>query len=490
MTDISHLLLQVRSLSKHSPSSHEESFRYTLSGDSLTQTQCSLINHIIKLFETVFPNSSPSLIVSESPFDAEDDLCSFGIGKSWRLILPKREIAAHLKVSEDTQTFFFFSETGLCHWLSQIDPFRQTSSYDPFFDAPLTILVYGLEKGYGGATLSVLPALSLEKSLQKIDLTLPGSAEVGAIVSITGDDRDIRISPKGWSLTWGDTSALSAKIITKLSCLVLGASLASQIKCTEEEFTLTLRGAKKHELPLWNSNSSLNWENLHQQLVAAVSWVYHERPETKLQLLLDRLTLDLNSGECFLACLYHHIENALKQAKDSYSFVVLERKDAYYKEMREAMKDMRSQADHYANKTREIITFLTRDYLGVFLLLAILMVRQLNLSDITSSTLPSSSLLVLRALAIYLVISFLLQLAYQLRDSSLLYKESKSWLNILSNYTNQQEKEQYFLQPIEKRKNTLTIALFISGALYALLALGIWFFPKVLEFGLSQWQNT
>lgn len=490
MTDISNLLLQVCSLSKDSSNSHEESFRYTLSGASLTQTQCSLINHIIKLFETVFTSSSPSLIINDSPFDIEDDLGSFGTGKSWRLILPKREIATYLRESEDTQTFFFFSEMGLCQWLNQIDPFRQISSYDPFFDAPLTIRVYGLEKGYGGATLSVLPALSREESLQKTDLALPDSAEVGAIVSTTGEDRDIRISPKGWSLTWGDTSAPSAEIITRLSCLVLGASLASEIKCTEEEFTLTLRGSKKYKLPLWNSNSLLNWKSLHQQLVAAVSWVYHERPETKMQLLLDRLTLDLNPGECFLACLYHHIENALKQAKDSYSFVVLERKDAYYKEMREAMKDMRSQADHYANKTREIITFLTRDYLGVFLLLAILVVRQLNLSDITPTALPSPSLLVLRALAIYLIISFLLQLAYQLRDSSLLYKESESWLNILSNYTNQQEKEQYFLQPIKKRKSTLTIALCISGVLYTLLALGIWFFPKVLEFSLSQWQST
>src|SRR5690606_14845571 len=91
----------------------------------------------------------------------------------------------------------------------------------------------------------------------------------------------------------------------------------------------------------------------------------------RLKLLLDRLTLDLGTRSCYIESLHTHLAPALRQAQDSYGFVILDRKDAYVKEMREIMKDMKSQADLYAEKTRAITNALIRDFLGVLFIIAL-----------------------------------------------------------------------------------------------------------------------
>lgn len=464
----------------------EESYRIHIEGKKLNSELIGLIKEIREYLNQL-PDSDPIIKINDEPiYDLEDFKSDF-IGSPWALIFSKTYVAERCAVRKDERTVLFFSESGLYKWLLTISPFTKVGTFDPDINKEkTTFIVHGLKKPFGGINIWVLPPS--DHSLQKeetLKAYLPTKDDVHTSIHVSSTSDPITISPVSWGVTWGDFSTLSAQELIKLSCLVLSASLASSISDSEDSIKAVVRGQKTFEIPLWSSDSVLKWEKLQTKLIEAVSWTYTERPETRRLLLLDRLTLDLHEGECFLATLNRHLPAALSQARDSYGFVISDRKDEYYKEMREIMKDMKTQADHFATKTREMISFFTRDFLGSLLFLALTLTRQFNLTDTNFDGFNDKSLLLLRALAVYLVLSFLLQLAYQLRDSKLSFSESKQWLKILSNYTKQEEKKNYFLSPIKIRRRTLFVAMIISGLLYSVLAYGLWNLPAALNYGIE-----
>jgi hypothetical protein len=89
-------------------------------------------------------------------------------------------------------------------------------------------------------------------------------------------------------------------------------------------------------------------------------------------------------------------------------------------------------------------------------------------------------------LGIYLVLSFILQLSSQWRDAKLDFDESKTWLDVLQHYSSQADKRDRFLEPIGKRRQTLLVAMWITYAIYGVLALATWNLPFIVELLLAQ----
>lgn len=481
MDDVSKLLDSINELCSSGAMTLEESFRLTIEGDSLSAAQANTIERVLAELEATFPSCVPTLLLAEIPVDIDEPVNDDKLfGKAWRLVLPKRDFSAVWNISGDEQVLFFFSEKGLCAWLEKLNPFVKSSTFDPNFDKPVTIRVHGLEAPFGGPSLSVLPLNNTP--VERLPAPpLPRSPDVHAIVHTASTGANVQISPNGWALTWGALDSPAAQPLLRLGCLVLGACLASDLKHTDDAILATIRGARQYSLPLWNANVSLRWGHLHKRLVRAVSWVYSERPETRLKLLMDRLTLDLSHGECLLACLYRHLDFALRQAEDSYSFVILDRKDAYYKEMRELMKDMKSQSDHYATKTRDMVTALLRDFLGVLVFIAFAFIGKFDQKQL-KEVLDSQELgLFLKFLACYLAISFFLQLAAVMRDDVLTHREASKWLDVLRNYTSSKDNQDNFRNPIQTRRQTLHYAMIVSAVLYGLLVISIWSLPHIVH---------
>ena len=248
---------------------------------------------------------------------------------------------------------------------------------------------------------------------------------------------------------------------------------------TDGSYEATLQGTKRLSLSLFDIGQKAGSKTL-QQLIEAVAWVYDERPETRLGLLMDRLSIDIERGQSLLSGTEHHLAAALNQARDSYAFVILDRKDAYHKEIRELMKDMKSQADLYAQKVRDLVSSIARDALGILIFITFSFVARFDKENF-SELLGSAGLSVIsKVLACYLVLSLIIQSAAHFRDVVLSDQESKKWLDVLQHYSSSDDKENRFLEPIRKRRNTFYIALAIAALIYMMLTIATWNLPSLI----------
>jgi hypothetical protein len=201
---------------------------------------------------------------------------------------------------------------------------------------------------------------------------------------------------------------------------------------------------------------------------------------------MDRLSIDIEHGQTLLAGAEKYLAVALQQARDSYNFVILDRKDAYHKEVRELMKDMKSQADLYATKVRDLVNSLTRDILSVLVFIGFSFIGKFDQRNINALLESTELSLLVKFLAGYLVLSCVLQFSSHLRDANLAYQESLTWLDVLQHYSSRSDKQDRFLTPIDRRRVTLFVAMWIVGATYATLVLITWNLPFVIELLLAQ----
>lgn len=482
MSSLAALSEHVKLLSATASHVFEESFRLTVEGTSLDASQSAAIEEIFKSC-TQLNVDSPVLRIDNQSSNISE--LPDNLGYQWRLIIGKSGLAASLKLREDEQTLLFFLMDQFCTWSEQLLPFDRQSNLEPDFSRPVTIRVHGLDNGFGGPSLWIVPVdAPAAHSSQECDL--PDDATVHKLVHLISPVQPMQLSPCGWILNWGDLTASHVRPWLRLSCLVMSGCIVNELKRTDSAISVTVRGAKSHTLGLWQSYSELPWRSLQSSLMSAVAWVYAERSETRLKLLIDRLSVDLEPTECWLANLHRHLRAALKQAQDSYAFVILDRKDAYFKEMREVMKDMKSQADLYATKVRELVSSLTRDILGVLVFIGFSFIGKFDQKNLDGLLLSGELSLLLKFLAGYLLLSCVLQLVTHWRDAELAYEEGKNWLGVLQNYTSQQEHENRFLTPLRKRRSTLFYAMAISAMLYVLLIAMVWNLPFIAKLLLVQ----
>lgn len=476
MSLASSLYEKLSSLEKSGASISEESFRLMVSGSRLSKEQASLLREIADI--CISSLNTQVKITSQQETIYLEDGDTPNLGEEWSLLFAKKGLAEKLSnTSQSSQNVIFFSESRFSEWLEGLDPFlKKGGSFEPDFDSPITIWVGGLRKAFGGPSLLVLPLGDQEPSAPSAE-GIPDSLAVHSLVHTNSAGSNIQISPRGWAITWGDLEAPSAKLLLRLSCLVMAASLANSIEHENNTIKVHIRGIRRHTLNLWNSNIELPWRILHKNLSSAVIWIYAERPETRLNLLLDRLTLDLNPSECYLSCLQRHVDKALKQAEDSYAFVILERKDAYYKEMRDLMKDLKSQADHYAAKSREITSSLLRDFLGILVFLAFSFIGRFNRNDLNELLASDEFSFFVKIISIYLAISFFLQALSHIRDDHLTSIESESWAQVLRNHISASDSNEKFFRPLLRRRKSLHFALILTAFLYGTLAAFTWNLP-------------
>jgi len=398
------------------------------------------------------------------------------------MVLGKSPLAQQMRARDNETTLLFFAVEGFHDWLSRIDPFQYPSGNDPDLSSPTTIRVNGLSSAFGGPLLWVLPPTgeAPQISISK----LPDQSDVHGLIH-TNAVKPLRVCPSAYALSWGDLGSFEAKPLVRLSACVIAACLVQELKSTGNSYEAMLRGTKRLSLPLCDEVQPVSADTLIR-LIEAVCWVYEERPETRLRLVMDRLSIDIEHGQTLLSGVEKYLEVALQQARDSYTFVILDRKDAYHKEVRELMKDMKSQADLYAAKVRDLVSALTRDVLGVLVFIGFSFVGKFDQKNL-SQLLESSELsLLVKFLAGYLVLSCALQFSSHLRDASLAYNESKTWIDVLQHYSSRSDKQVRFLDPIDRRRITLFVAMSIMGVIYACLVLVTWNLPFVIELLLAQ----
>lgn len=484
MPDIATLVDQINHLSANAARVVEESFRLTIEGGELNT---SIVDCLIGIRQSAVGLGipAPTVLVSDQAVD-DDELADpeVLISEPWRLVFGKMGLAEKFRVRDTETSVLFFSVHGFETWLKGLDPFVPNSTHDPDFSGPTTIRVVGLEHSFGGPLLWIFP-INNSAHTDINPTNLPESSAVHSLIHINAD-RLMSVCPKGWALNWGNLGQAVAAQLGRLSAMVLSACLVQELKRTDGQIVATLRGTKLISMPLPPEEEGEQFISLLPTLIDSVEWVYAERAETRLNLVTDRLSIDIQPEQALLSGMKLYLGEALKQARDSYAFVIIERKDAYHKEMRELMKDMKAQADLYAAKVRDLVSSLTRDILGVLFFLGFSFLGKFDQSHLQGVLGSGEFSLLMKFLASYLILSCALQLITNWRDASLSYAESQKWLSVLQNYTSRSDNQERFIAPIDKRRSTMCVAMVVIGGLYAFVAILVWNLPDVIHLFIEQ----
>ncbi|GGY76801.1 hypothetical protein GCM10011613_21630 [Cellvibrio zantedeschiae] len=470
-------------LGDFSSSLEEECMRLTIEGHSITKGVAAELQAIIRILAENNLNG-PTILTSDGDVVEEGDLSDPDLlsGDGWRFILGKEEISQKLIKRTSEKTVIFFKLKEFLKWLDQFDPLEKPNHNYIDLYTPTTFIINGLSEPFGGPLTWVIPIGEVHS--QDVKTNLPDVIDVHQLIHVV-TSKAICISPRWYELSWGDFDSEIARKFMTLSSKVFAACLVHDLRFFNEKYEVSLNGTKRLNLPLSNGTEEID-KDFIKTLRDTIVWVYSERPETRLKLVMDRLSIDIPPGNSLISGMIDSLRFALQQARDAYAFVILDRKDAYHKEMRELMKDMKSQADIYASKVRDLIGSLTRDILGVLVFMGFSFIGKFDQAKIDQLLDSRELSLLTKVLAIYLLFSCALQLISCWRDSSLTYGESKKWVLVLQNYTSLDDIHERFLIPVEKRRQTLNIAMCLCGGLYGILALATWNLIFIVQLLLAQ----
>lgn len=447
----------------------ELSFRLQLEGQTFSPDIAIEVNSIIEQCD-VLGIDHPSMLFDDEPIGERSYEECYGF--CWQINLAKSQIAEKFNKIQNRKNLFFFFESELLNWIDGVSPFSLDSgglSFD--FSEPYNIWVSDLKEAFGGCSFALLP-VSFEGEVNEENIScLPGSEKIHDLVHTVGLPSEI--SPKYWFISWGVAPKNLKNTFDKYACLVFACCLANEVWVKNDSIQIKIRGSKTQKISLWHSLSEFSWSSLVHQLKDAVAWVYEDKSEIRLKLILERISIDIKDG-CWLYNLQKLLKPALLQAKDNYYFVLAERKDAYYKEMRDVLKDMKAQSDLYATKIRDLVGSLSRDFLAIVIFIGLSFVSKFDIEKL-NALLTSVELSVFsKILALYLIISCLFQNINHFVDAQLSFNESKKWLYILKNYVDDATAEERFFAPICARRITLFFAMGVSVFSYAFLSLIVW----------------
>lgn len=481
MTQLSALADDLEALSIHAGSQSEHVNNLTLLGDAPTR---EALECLAKVFTSCLAlNYTPEISLDNDLCDIEEIqgmLQGGPLPHTWRVVIHKPKILEALPLLRpNEQRILFLLNTSFVSWARLLGAFKKC---EIDFTNPTTIIAAGLPDSFGGNLLWVLPIVKFEGFTPPHDTAipkLPNSEDVRKLIHVI-TDQPTSINPASFALTWGNLSLPEATIFFRIYCVLLAGCLAQDIYISDGSVRCSIKGTKRLDLPLEDPLDPIMNE-VGAKLTETVSWIYEERAETRQKLIADPLSIDLDPNKSLVSGLSKYLGNALKQAKDRYAFVILDRKDAYYKELRDIMKDVRAQADLYANKIRDLINALFRDLLGVLILIGLSLIAKFDPTKITSLGSSPEIVLFFRALSGYFVLSFFFQLISHSRDVSLSWSESNGWLDLMRDYTSDAELEERFRKPLKARRLTFWVAVFAVGTLYIALAFISWNFSLITK---------
>lgn len=398
-------------------------------------------------------------------------------GKEWSFRIIKNNLLNNSDTPIGFATYFvFFFKDFFQDWSCQLDPLSERMDGFPSLSASQKTIFYvrNISAPFGSAKLYVVPWFHDLQGLLPLNMGLPDVTEVQETIHVIGS-RTLQISPQFFGLTWGDCQQAEAQGFLRASIISLAVSLTQELREQAGQHLPVLRGLRKITPVLLNENDQPNIK-LNDLLKQVVIWVYSERKETRHKLIIDRLTIEWCDGESFLQCLNIHLKSAWEQAKDSYGFIILDRKDAHQKELRDFMKDMRAQADLYAKKVRDLLAGLSRDSLAVLLLIGLFLAR-IGPDTIANIMQQKLGIVFMRILAGYILLSGIIQAILHSRDVALADKESKNWLSLLRNYTASKDIEDKYSVPITSRKKVFYWFLLFFCIFYLAFAILLFCLP-------------
>jgi hypothetical protein len=389
---------------------------------------------------------------------------------SWDFSINKEP---YIKIDRDGGNWNFFVESKAVEKvLNAINPIDAESFISS--EMPLTIWIDDLDQPIGGPLVRFLPVKEGHKDVKfnSGDILPPNEKIQEHVYFVTSFQ--VRIHLDKYLLTSKDFSSDLAKAVLKLSSKAFMAAIPHEFYNFDR---VVIDGLRRMEIKL-HCDESCEY-NFHKLLVRVVSWLYEDRPRTRKKLFADRLTLELKSGESLASALKRDIKEAYEQAKDRYNFVVLDRKDAYAKELKDLLKDLRTQSDLYATKIRTLVSNLLRDVLAGIILVGFTLFTRFTDNSVLDAL--QLARYVFNGLAVYYLISVLFQVAVDIVDVRTTEKELKYWKHASKEYIPEEEFKRYNQESLKQRRVSFQVLYSAITLLYFLIGWACVNYPDFLN---------
>ena len=425
------------------------------------------IHELKKYLETYNELLIPQVSIGSDFIDI-DEIDDYA-GNHFTLVINK----VNLKTINDYKVQFFYSLKCFEDWSKNISPFNKLSY------SKVKIIVNELNTSCGGTNLLITGDYT-----EAFD-THSSSLPIASIIS------NHVLIPNGHNLSHNVHEYLITfinKIKSKpktnyfdffliYSCATLCGTFVNEL----DGIVVILQGVKKIKVPLYNDDTKVDLK-LSLLLKEIVEWIYQDVDGTKIdirrKLFIDRITLDMDYEQPLLNGLSLIAKNAFEQAQERYKFVMLERRDAYARELTMLLKDLKQQSEIYSSKLRSFLSNLTRDVLAGILLVGFTLFTKFTEIEILTKHEKLINF-IFKGLAVYFIASAIMQMITDISDVILSKKELNHWSKSTSETMPKQEIDGHIKKSLHPRLWATTIIYLLLISIYGIIACVAWHFPEI-----------
>lgn len=380
-----------------------------------------------------------------------------------------------IDISETVNQYLFISESAYFDWLSRtlakvFDRDCCLNSLNP------TVIWLGFgELNVNGDRLSVISIPHKNSSIFSTPdgTNIPSSDKIKAQTHFIGQVGTV-CEPLNYRLPRvGKICPLTQPFYNVYEKL-LAVSLAKEFLGSN---SIVVSGIKRLNLKLTTDNHCCDTSQL-DLLETVVSWVYEERTQVRLLLIMDRISLDLVEDCSFIPSIYIYLSKSLVQAKDKYEFVIKDRKEAHAKEISDFQKDIKSATDGYSKSTNDLVSGLFKDALSAIFFLAIMIFSRL----IGKEELLSSENIhwLFKILSIYLLLSPLIRIYFERQSLTLALSDLEHWKDTTRNHISHREVKEIIDTRTTPYKCLYKKAMLLVFIASIVLSIFSWNIPRIM----------
>lgn len=372
---------------------------------------------------------------------------------------------------DDASNLFFLSLQSFEEWMDTLPP--PFSAEHPFNRSGKTVLwLNGIDQVYVGECLSVVPPHNRPDVLFNDGrYDLPSDENIRGQVHVLSD-YSVRIEPVNFRLP---NEAAEEKHLKSLFGLYQQVLVSCLVKEFYSQNRVVISGIKRITTSLVSPDVEIKLDKI-LLLEECVRWVYAERVETRLLLLMDRLSLDLPDEHYLLPSLFSHLQQALEQAQWRYEFVIKDRKEAHAKELADLQKDVKAASDGYSSSANELVSGLLKDVLSSIFILSIgLLSRLAGKDEFLQSDLFG---LLSKGLAIYLVVGVIIRVAIGHEGLKLALNDLMYWKNVTRNHMSEKEFKEHVDGRTRPYKRLYCLSVLGVVVIHLILALFVLSMPS------------
>jgi len=429
-------------------------------------------------FGTLGFNNILSLTVNGNPVPADDlELYEKVTVADWSINLNKLPIIS--KKNSDGWYYNIFLKTQNCtEWLKASNPLSKKHPFNEL--SPLRIIADDLTETFGGVGLQFLsPTKQTLKALTPAELQahaaikLPSSQALREHTHFITNE-EVEVNPTAFHVYGGNALDIKTVFLYK-ACQVLSLYLLNEYYSNDK---VVIDGIKRVVLKLDDGSASVS-EKFYRELLALVSWIYEDRVSVRRKLFNERLSLDRDESDTLLKALIKNISSGAAQAKERYNFVIIDRKDAYVKELKELLKDIRTQSELYSGKIRALLSNFLRDLLAAIVLVGFTLFTKFT----ENAKLVNQDLLqyVFYSLTVYYLISILMQSLVDITDIQVSKREIIYWKNATKELLPEKEFKDHINKSLKGRQRSLQIIYPIIAACYLAVAFACFKYPVIFK---------